>query len=149
MGTVVLIQRYLFKLCDGSTMEDYLCHRDKMILDGREIQTVDDILDAFKGTIRERRSMMRIRSDYMTQHLHHTKEPIYGNRGQNLNLAVKHLTAKYHSCDFENMRSIDILLYTLVYAIQHEALKEKCFELWTQRKKDNLELEVDDLVDLM
>ena len=98
-----LIQRYLFKLCDGPTMEDYLHHRDKMITAGTEIQTVDDILDAFKGMIRERRSMMRLRSDYMTQHLHHTKEAIYGNRCEKLNSAVKYLTAKYQSCDFESI----------------------------------------------
>ena len=77
-GTVDLVQRYLFKMCDSSTMADYLCHIDKMHLEGREVQTVDDILEAFRSTIRERRSLMRIRSDYMTCHLHHTKEPIYG-----------------------------------------------------------------------
>ena len=105
-----LVQRYLFAMCDSSTMADYLCHIYKMHLEGREVETVDDILEAFRSTIRERRSLMRIRSDYMTSHLHHTKESVYGRQGESLNLAVKHITAKYESCDFENMRSVDILI---------------------------------------
>ena len=37
----------------------------------------------------------------------------------------------------------------MLYHIQHVELKEKCFELWTQKKKDGAELEVDTLVSLM
>ena len=120
-----------------------------MHLEGREVETVDDIIEAFRSTIKERRSLMRIRSDYMTSHLHHTTQSVYGRRGENLNLAVKNITAKFEACDFENMRPVDILIYTLIYSISHENLKERCFELWKEKQKNNSDLEEDKLIEMM
>ena len=92
---VDMIQRYLFTLTDNPRMHDYLHYRDRLTAAGTDITSIDEVIDAFKETIRERRPMMKLRSDFMSQHLHQNKNAIFGHRGEKLNAAVKNLTMKY------------------------------------------------------
>ena len=47
------------------------------------------------------------------------------------------------------MRAEDILLYSMFFGIEHDSLRDKCFDLWSEKHAESKNMEVDNLVTLI
>ena len=90
-GTTDLIERYAFQTLDRITKEDYKTMKAKILLEGGRVEGIAGVLRCLRSTIRERRSLYRLRSDYLTEHLHTQKIALFGNKGERINLSMKNL----------------------------------------------------------
>ena len=69
-GSSDLVERYMFVMMDKSTKEDYRVFKGKLEGEGGEVSSIIDILQCLRGTIKSRRSLFCLRSDYLTAHMH-------------------------------------------------------------------------------
>ena len=76
-GETSLVERYCFQVMDSLSKEDYRVMRNKLIEEGEEVQGIQGVLHCLHRTISARRSLYRLRSDFVTEHLHSKKNPIF------------------------------------------------------------------------
>ena len=124
-GSADLIERYAFQTLDSVTKEDYKTMKAKIIREGGHVEGIAGVMRCLRSTIRDRRSLYRLRSDYLTEHLHTQRIALFGSHGEKINLSMKNLYTQFQACQFETMKHEDLLLYTILYYIPEVDLKEE------------------------
>ena len=99
------------------------------------MEGIQGVLRCLRNTIRKRRPLHRIRSDYLAKHLHVQKVAKFGKQGENLNLYYKDLAAQFEACSFDKMQFQDLLTYTLFFHIVEVDLKETVVKLWKAKEE--------------
>ena len=148
-GTITEIENYLFALMDNHTMNDYNHYKAVQQTKGVEVTTADEVIDTFGKTVTARRPLTRLRCDFLKESLHSGNSGIFSKCGEKVNSAIKQLTLRFQSCRFHEMRAEDILLYSIIFGIEHDSLRDKCFDLWSEKCAESKNMEVDNLVTLI
>merc|ERR1712237_189866 len=76
-----LVERYMFICCDKATKADYRSMKVKSEREGEIVEGVQGVLRCLRNTIRKRKPLHRIRSDYLAKHLHVQKASKFGKQG--------------------------------------------------------------------
>ena len=84
-----IVERYAFQVMDSPSKEDYRVMKQKMSVEGQNVEGIDGVLECIRRTICARRSLYRLRSDFVCEHLHPQKFALFGVKGQRLNIAYK------------------------------------------------------------
>ena len=82
---------------DKATKEDFKITKAKLEEEGEQIQGIEGVLRCLRATVRERRPLYRLRSDYLMEHLHIQKSPMFGAKGERINLFFKCLSAQFEA----------------------------------------------------
>ena len=101
----------------------------KVLQEGGQVEGIAGVIRCLRATIKERRSLYRLQSDYLTEHLHTQKVALFGTKGEKINLSMKNLYTQFQACQFETMRHEDSLVYTMLYYIPEVDLKEEIIKL--------------------
>ena len=109
--------------------------KTKCETEGEIVEGIQGVLRCLRNTIRKRRPLHRIRSEYLAEHLHVQKISKFGKQGENLNLYYKELLDQFEACNFEQMQFMDLFTYTLYFHITEVDLKEEVVKLWKDKEE--------------